>query len=101
MAQRALRRDQDGGRASRRVLSRQTRRRFSSDSSAGGDFEICAAGRRQRLCVAGVCRGCHRRAFVFNVRPATCPSVIYVKDVLRAILTLFDAPGGTSDEARL
>ena len=31
--------------------------------------------------------------FVFKVRPQTRPSVIYVKDVLRAILALLDAPG--------
>ncbi len=31
--------------------------------------------------------------FVFKVRPQTRPAVIYVKDVLRAILALLDAPG--------
>ncbi|MGD0898863.1 MAG: NAD-dependent epimerase/dehydratase family protein [Thermoguttaceae bacterium] len=30
--------------------------------------------------------------FVFKVRPQTCPSLIYVKDVLRAIVMLMDAP---------
>jgi threonine 3-dehydrogenase len=48
-----------------------------------------ASAYASRAFVEAVCDG----RFVFKVRPQTRPSLIYVKDVLRAILMLLDAPG--------